>query len=51
MSDWFNPPTPVTTAEQGVIGEPVKITLAGQVTVTVDEALAIVKFLLSLLPV
>ena len=42
MSDWFNPPVPVTVAVQGVCAAPLKPTLAGQISVTVDGACACV---------
>ena len=43
MSDWFKPPVPVTVAVQGVSAVPLKPTLAGQLTETVDDALLILQ--------
>ena len=38
VTDWFSPPAPVTVAVHGVCAAPVYGTLAGQLTVVVDEA-------------
>jgi hypothetical protein len=37
----FKPPAPVAPAVHGVKGEPVAITVAGQITVVVEDALEI----------
>ena len=47
----LSPPAPVTDTVHGVRGAPVNTTLAGHVTVVVDGAAVIAKFVASLLPV
>jgi hypothetical protein len=37
VSDWFKPPTPVAAAVQGVCAAPLYVTLAGQLSVTVED--------------
>ncbi len=50
MRAWLSPPAPVTVAVHGVFAEPSYATPEGQLTVVVDEALAIVNVFESLLP-